>query len=241
MLRLKGAYSWIKITAVLLLLGGAGWLYSSQLAKQEVQFVTQQDVQIDTLTDGTIVTLNKRSLLRYPDRFEDDSRHVWLTKGEACFEVKPVKQTPFYITVASTTIKADSGTFNVRKLGGRVEVISETGRLELNRNGKDLIIGPGEKSVLKQNNSDLFKEKNTDQLYKYYRNNEFVTDRTPLPQLLKVLNEAFDSNIIIRRKKLNMLKINGTYKGTSADSILETISHTYRIRIERKQNKIFLH
>ena len=226
---------------MLVLLGVGGWLYYSQLAKPEVQFVTQQEVQADTLTDGTIVILNKRSLLRYPDRFEDESRQVWLTKGEAFFAVKSADQTPFYVTVASTTIKTDSGTFNVRKLGGRVEVISENARLELSRNGKEIVIEPGEKSVLKQNNSDLFKEKNTSQLYKYYRNNEFITQGTPLPQLLKTLNESFDSSIIIRRKKLNNLKLTGTYKSNSLDSILRKISHQHQIRIERKQNRIFLY
>lgn len=224
-----------------MLLGGGGWLYYSQLAKQEVQFVTQLEVQVDTLTDGTIVTLNKRSLLRYPDKFEDDGRQVWLTKGEAFFAIKALQGTPFYVAVASTTIKTDSGTFNVRKLGGRVEVISETAKLELSRNGKDIVLEPGEKSVLKQNNSDLFKEKNTSQLYQYYRNNEFITQGTPLPQLLKALNESFDSTIVIRRKKLNNLKLTGTYKSKSLDSILKTISQQHRIRIERKQNKIFLY
>lgn len=240
MLKLQGSYSWIKIATVLLFLAGGTWLYFNQLAAKEVQFVTQEEVQIDTLTDGSIVTLNKRSLLRYPDKFEREERHVWLTKGEGFFNVRPANK-PFYITVASTLIKLDSGALNVRKLGGRVEVISETGMPELSRNGKTLQMGAGEISVLKQNKSDLTKEKNADRLYTYYRNNEFITNGTPLWKMVKALNESFGSNIIVRRRKLNKVKLTGTYKSMSLDSILKEIAKKHRIRIEKKQNKIFLY
>lgn len=241
MVKAEKSYSWIKLIAVLLLITGGAWLYYSQFSKQEVQFVTQQQVQLDTLSDGTVVTLNKRSLLRYPHRFEAEKRQVWLTKGEAFFQVKAVTGASFFVTVASTTIQTDSGSFNVRKLGGRVEVISETARLNLSRNGKEIILKPGELSILKQNNSELTKENNTDQLYTYYRNNQFITKDTPLPKLVKALNESFGSTIIIRRKKLNKLKLTAVYQGNSLDDILKSLTKQYRISIERKQNKIFLY
>ena len=51
-----------------------------------------------TLADGTKVWLNAMSELKYPTRFNGNTRCVEL-KGEAFFEVKPDAQRPFYVKI----------------------------------------------------------------------------------------------------------------------------------------------
>jgi transmembrane sensor len=62
-------YGWLKIAAVLLFIAGGSWLFVSKFMNAQVAFETQDMVKTDTLSDGSMITLNKYALLNYPKRF----------------------------------------------------------------------------------------------------------------------------------------------------------------------------
>jgi len=64
------------------------------------------------LPDGSKVWLNAGSSLRYPDRFEKNSRTVDLV-GEAYFEVHSDVSSPFLVSTPSFVVKATGTHFNV--------------------------------------------------------------------------------------------------------------------------------
>ena len=232
---------WTRIAAALLVLAGAGWLYTNQFTVTEVQFLTQQTVVADTLSDGSVITLNKNSLLRYPNKFNGGKRQVWLSKGEAFFTITPDKAKPFLIQTGNTTIRVVGTSFNVKNKGGKIEVIVESGIVQVSQNGNTVTLKPGEKVVAAQNGADLVKNDNADQLYNYYRSKEFVADNTPLSRVVEVLNEAYDSNIVIGRKGLENALLNTTFKDESLDQILTVISRTFKIKVDKKANRIVLY
>jgi transmembrane sensor len=232
-----------RIAAALLLFAGAGWLYTNQFSANEVEFLTQQTVEADTLSDGSVITMNKHSLLRYPNLFKGNQREVWLTKGEAFFDITPDKKKPFIIRTGSTSIKVVGTSFNVKNKGEQIEVIVETGKVEVSRSGKTVSLQPGEKVLIKQQQRELIKEKNPDQLYNYYRSNEFVADNIPLRRVVEVLNEAYGSNIVIARKELENFPLNTTFrfKDEPLGQLLNVISRTFNIKVEKKANQILLY
>lgn len=232
---------WLKIAAAVFLIAGGAWFYTNRFPAAEVDFLTQENVKADTLSDGSVITLNRNSLLRYPERFRGRQRQVWLTKGEAFFKVSPDKEKPFLIHTGGTLIRVVGTSFNVKNKAGMIEVIVETGIVEVSRNGKMVSLRPGERVQVKQNSGQLLKEHNPDQLYNYYRSKEFIADDTPLWRMVQVLNEAYDSHIVIGRKELNDLPLNTTFKNESLDNVLQVISRTFTIRIERKHNQIILY
>jgi len=230
-----------RIAAAIVLIGGAGWLYTNQFAVKEVEFLTQAVVKMDTLSDGSVITLNKHSLLRYPNQFKGSQRQVWLTKGEAFFDITPDKEKPFLIHTGSTTIRVVGTSFNVKNKGDYIEVIVETGVVQVSRDGSMITLKPGEKVLVKQNAAAMVKEGNSDQLYTYYRSKVFVADNTPLRRVVEILNEAYDSNIVIGRKELEEFPLNTTFKDESLDQVLKVISRTFKIKVEKKENKIILY
>ncbi len=64
------------------------------------------------LTDGTSVWLNANSKLRFPARFPQGERRVWL-EGEAYFEVSPDAERPFLVETEEQTINVLGTRFNV--------------------------------------------------------------------------------------------------------------------------------
>jgi transmembrane sensor len=231
---------WIKIAAVLLLLIGISWAYFLQQAPTELNIITANKVKIDTLSDGSILTVNKNTQIHLPQKFNGAQRLVTLDKGEAFFNVSHNKVMPFVIHTAGSIIRVVGTSFNVKNKNGIVEVIVETGIVQVNSKGKSVKLTHGEKLVIAKNDSNLLKVTNPDQLYKYYRSKEFVADNTPLWRMVQVLNEAYDSHIIIGRTELNNLPLNTTFKNESLDDILQVIARTFNIRIERKDQTILL-
>lgn len=239
--RLWSPSSLIKVAAAIVLIAGAAWFYTHQLPVKEMEFLTQQTVQVDTLSDGSVITLNKHSVLRYPKQFKGNRRQVWLTKGEAFFNVTPDKEKPFLIHTGNTSIKVVGTSFNVKNKGDNIEVIVETGIVEVSRNGNMVSLKPGEKVLVQHNQTTLTKEGNSDQLYTYYRSKEFVADNTPLRRVVEILNEAYETNIVIGRKDLEDVPLNTTFKDESLDQILTVISRTFKIKVSKEGNKITLY
>lgn len=239
-IRLRQQRVWIAVAASILLIAGGGWFYKLHNTVQNLQFITQGETQTTHLADGSVITLNRMSLFEYPSAFKGNERRVQLKSGEAFFNIAHDKSKPFIISAGNIMIKVVGTSFNVKNKKGGIEVIVETGVVKVSRNGQSLNLERGEKALIKNASATLQKERNTDQLYTYYRSKEFIAEDTPLWRVVEVLNEAYDSKIVIERNDLRNLPLNTTFKNESLDKILDVISRTFKITVERRRGTIIL-
>ena len=239
----KNRFSWMKVAASVVLLIGISFvtylIVNKKTAVKELIAKTDQNVLIDTLSDGSVVTLNKKSSIAYPNKFNRNTREITL-KGEAFFNVAPDKKKPFIITVNDVQVTVVGTSFNVKNENGKTEVIVETGVVRITKNGKTTELGAGEKLVVADKDGAVVKEEVTDKLYDYYRSKEFVCDDTPLWKLVEVLNDAYNSNIVIAKKELSNLRINTTFNNESLDKVLEVIHLTFDINVIKSNGQIIL-
>ena len=239
----KNRFSWMKVAASVVLLIGISFvtylIVNKKTAVKELIAKTDQNVLIDTLSDGSVVTLNKKSSIAYPNKFNRNTREITL-KGEAFFNVAPDKKKPFIITVNDVQVTVVGTSFNVKNENGKTEVIVETGVVRITKNGKTTELGAGEKLVVADKDGAVVKEEVTDKLYNYYRSKEFVCDDTPLWKLVEVLNDAYNSNIVIAKKELSNLRINTTFNNESLDKVLEVIHLTFDINVIKSNGQIIL-
>jgi len=96
------------------------WLYPVKNFKNTNSNITYNKVvaafgtfSILELPDGSKVWLNSGASLRYPDKFSNDNRIVYLV-GEAYFEVHSDESVPFLVSTPYFTVKATGTKFNVR-------------------------------------------------------------------------------------------------------------------------------
>lgn len=239
-IRLRSRYRFLQAVAAVFVIFGMAWFYITTRPSTEFQSTTAQLVKIDTLSDGSVITLNKHSILEYPSKFNGKMREVVLTKGEAFFNVHHDAEKPFLIRSGNTTIGVLGTTFNVKQVNGDVEVIVESGKVQVSRGGRKIFLERGEKVLVSEKAMELKKEVTPDRLYNYYRTKEFVADDTPLWRMVQVLNEAYDSEIVIKNRTIRDLPLNATFKDESLDDILQVISRTFKLKIERKQHQIIL-
>lgn len=236
-------FSWMKVAAsVIVLLGlalAALLLLNGNNPAKEVVAQTTQNTLTQTLSDGSVVTLNKRSSVTYPSRFKGAKREVTL-KGEAFFTVTPDKKKPFVITVNDVQVEVVGTSFNIKEEEGRTEVVVETGVVKVSRGGQTVELKAGERLLLGAKAGVPEKEKVNDKLYNYYRSREFVCDNTPLWKLVEVLNRAYEVKITIARKELYALPLNTTFNNESLEKILEIIHLTFDIEVIKKDGQIIL-
>ena len=236
-------YQWLKIAVAVVFMIGFAWIWFSKFNNPELRFESMARVKIDTLSDGSIVTLNKNSRLDHREKFTAEQRLVKLVNGEAFFNVAHNKAKPFIITAGAASIKVVGTSFNVKNKNGTVEIIVETGLVQVTNsfNKVMMVLKPGEMALLNAQTGSFMKLPNRDNLYKYYRSNDVVFKNIPLARLVAVLNEAYGANIVIARKELNNMEIAGSLNvEDNLDSNITAIALTLKITVEKKQGKIIL-
>lgn len=230
----------IRIAAAIAVLLCCAWMGNYMLNDfGKTTYYAGNNVLIETLPDGSTVTINKNSSIKFNSDFSGDTRNVTL-KGEAFFDVTPNKQKPFIISAGNATVTVVGTSFNVNSSKEQTEVIVETGLVKVAKKENSVEVKPKEKATVYSNKAQPVKADNADKLYNYYRTKEFVCNNTPLSRLAQVLSTAYNVNIVIANSQLNDLPITTTFKNQTLDEILNVISQTFDLKIERKGNNIII-
>lgn len=234
---------WVGIAASLLLICTVAWLtISHYYDNRNIAFIkieSEAKTRVQTLPDGSVVTLNSHSTLIYPEKFTGKIRPVTML-GEAFFKVTPDKTKPFIIRVNGVTVRVVGTSFNIKSRDGKTQVIVETGIVNVSEKKKSVNLNPGEKVFVTGKDGLQTKESIKGRLYNYYATHELVCDETPLHELVSSLNEVYDAHIVIGNKAIASLPITTVFKDQSLDQVLLVISETFKIKVERGKKGIVL-
>lgn len=199
-----------------------------------------QQAETDTLPDHSVVTLNRRSTLTVQNELKGDERSVRLD-GEAFFNITPDKSRPFVIrTPQGIDITVLGTSFNVKAYADFTEVIVETGSVQMKGYDRSIIIRANEMARFDHIDSTVQVRKNKDRLYRYFRSREFECDQTPLWKVVDVLNEAYDDSVVIANPRLRTLTLTARFNNESLESLLDVLSETFEIQIEKKGHTYYL-
>src|SRR5690606_25523369 len=172
--------------------------------------------------------------------FSSKARHVRIESGEVFFEVSSDTLKPFIVEADELTIQVLGTSFNVKHTAQLTEVIVESGKVRVSTGNQGIELLSGEKVRLTDDDPVLRKEANTDKLYNYFRSNLFIADNTPLWRVVEVLNEAYDSNIVIGNPEIRDLPLSTTFKNEQIDQIIHIITETFQISAVYEDGKIIL-
>lgn len=233
----------MKIAAAVLILFGAIKFFdadSSTLKTKEI--VATATVLQDTLSDGSRVSLNKKSSLTTV--FSKKERRVKMS-GEAFFEVAHDTEKPFVIEVKSLEIKVVGTSFNVDNLSetGKIVVVVETGKVLLRgANGAEIYREKGEKAIYDVATGQFELTKNTDKNVTAYKTNRLDFEKTTLRDAVKQMNELFGAHIEIASPEIENCPITSTYSnGDDLDFYFkEIIGESVNLKVEKMGEKIVL-
>jgi transmembrane sensor len=219
--------AWFKIAASVVLIVGIGigfWAKNIPLKRDivvgdmsvtTIEKTNNTDTaQVIKLSDGSLITLSKGSVLRYDSVFKGDKREVFLS-GEAFFEVAKNAEKPFLVYANKLVTKVLGTSFSIKANQEDQEVIVEvkTGKVSVfttettdligvanQPNLKGLIVTPNQKIVFNRSLEQLTKtlvEKPEIMLPKNEKQTiSFDFDDTPAHEVFEILKKAYSINIV---------------------------------------------
>ena len=239
---LNGFTRWIKIAAMwIAVVGIAASLYTFLHGEPELLTLqSYNSVKTDTLSDGSVITLNKNSIIRYPAKFTGNFRVIRLVSGEAFFSIAHDRSKPFVVYLNNAVVKVVGTSFNIKNSKTKAEIIVETGIVEVIRNKVVIRLRPAEKLAIDDASGSVLKGLSKDNFYNYYRTKEFVANKTPLWRIIEVLNEVYKVDIRIADKELANRTLTTTLRLGDLDSNLDLIANTFKVHIVRESGQIII-
>ena len=229
----KKSFSFMKIAASIALLAAVGiaffWLQNDKMER-----LVADQMQEQTLEDGSIVTLNADSELRYPKNFSNEASREVKLKGEAYFEVEKNPEKPFVIKTPTVEVEVLGTSFSVRSREGEStsSVVVSSGSVAVKYGGNRLELKPNEKAILDRSSGRLFKVINDDPNYLSWKTKRFVFDDTPLEKAVENLSNAYQVDIRLA-KNIQTCPVTVSFDNQSLEAILEVLKATLELSVEK--------
>ncbi len=238
---------------IFFILLGAGILYISGVFNQKKDPVVWHEKvtspgekSVLTLSDGSIVTLNADSKLKYPDRFDDISKEVYL-EGEAYFEVRHNSNKPFIVhsenlTTTDLGTKFDvsayheNNTIIVSLLEGKIEVSGG----ENGKSDKIIVLKPKEKLLYdKENNVSTFGVFDSLEAVGW-KDNIYKFENEPLGEVFSRLERAYGIEFKLSDQQVLLQKITVKFEKKSLLTVVDVIKSLTGLdyRVVRKNQDI---
>ena len=198
-----------------------------------------------TLSDGTRVTLDAGSRFKYPKKFSDDTREVYLN-GEGYFEVAHDSRKTFVVHAMDTRIHVLGTKFNVRAWDRteKVVVAVKEGKVAfgLNRmnNAEKVILTQGHLSRIERGGAPSLPEIIDVDQYLGWMNNEIVFENTKLSEILSQLERWYDFRFVISDSSIMNERLNIHIQGESVGDVLDLVSLLTGLSYERRGDQIRL-
>jgi transmembrane sensor len=155
--RLSASFVWKAAAAIALLVTATLWFMKEEKVPP-LSIVADLTERADTLSDKSIIKLNKKSSITY--QFSKKERRVKM-EGEAYFAVAPDKTKPFFIEVKNLEIQVVGTAFKVDNFSqtGKIIVVVEEGVVRLKGINEEETLTKGHKAVYNTVTQKFEKEK----------------------------------------------------------------------------------
>lgn len=148
------------------------------------------------LSDGTRVTLNADSKMRYPVVFASGKREVYLD-GEAYFDVTKNERVPFFVTSKNFSVRVLGTSFNVMNYDDEemANVTLLSGSVEMMTRDTTVRMIPGEQVVMRQDQL-VGMEKVNPLPYISWMEDKFCFENERLEVILRKLSRWYDVSVL---------------------------------------------
>lgn len=233
----------LKMAAIIVIVLTAGYFLFYLISNPSTeQLVAGNSVVSSKLPDGTEVTLNHNSILKYPKIFASNIRTVQL-QGDAYFDVTHDLSKPFIIQTKNIQVEVLGTSFyvNAKVEQPTVDVFVQTGKVAIIGNKKEkLFLIAGEKGTFNKSNGQLIKEENRDQNFISWKTRQLIFNNESLVNVVDKLNQTYHTNIMIDNPDIYNCLLTATFEEQSLEIILEVLQETFDLIIEQKDGKILI-
>ncbi|GAB5552011.1 MAG: hypothetical protein Sapg2KO_16020 [Saprospiraceae bacterium] len=199
--------------------------------------------QVITLVDGSSVTLNENTLLKYPTRFKGKERLIEFS-GEAFFDIESNPEKTFIIKTEHLVVEVLGTAFSVtdRNGVGQSKVIVQEGKVALSTvdNASKMELTANDMAIYLLENNSLQKSRDPSLNSFAWVTNRLVFQDTPFPELVKTLETTFGLTIQLANTDLEDCTFNDVFEDEDLSTILTTLETVFGLTVEQVEEDTFL-
>jgi ferric-dicitrate binding protein FerR (iron transport regulator) len=236
---IKGRFDWRWIAAACILFLLISGMIALRLKPGGQQLATGNgEVTVKALPDGSEVTMNANSRLRYASNWRDGSdREVWID-GEAFFHVqKTSRRSRFIVHTGQFDVIVTGTRFDVVSKSGRNNVLLQEGSVIIHpRAGIDMDMIPGDFVSWDGNNLRKTSVRNDSVLA--WRQHQFIFDRTPLSKVVDIIKDQYGVSVKLDGPGIADSSISGIMRNDNLDVFLQALESTSDFDVIRSNGEI---
>lgn len=233
-----------RLTASLALVVGMSlvwWYQTQQWVTINTAYAQRRTVQ---LPDGSQVTLNGHSQLRYPSEQAwqaNIDRRVEL-RGEAFFTVRhTAANQPFIVRTEEGTLVRVMGTeFTITERQGQTRVVLQSGRVKVKwpTVNDTLTLQPGDLVAYSRAKRHWVRARVNAGIYASWRTDRLVFDQTPLSEIVQLLQESYGLSVEVPQGGLLRQTFTGSVPNRDVDLLLIGLSKSFNLAITRRDRTV---
>ena len=251
-----------KYAAIFILAFSLGGLLFYYISKRQINYPRQSFSELVvplgsraqfTLSDGTAVTLNAGSKLKYDNSFGIKDRIVQL-EGEGYFKVAKDTSRPFMVRTSHLNIMAMGTAFNVKAYSDdkTIETTLVEGSVKIEEKNNKIrtevmVLKPNQKLTFFKEDSTgvvviprLVKENIDVEPVISWKENRWIFEKQRLSQIAVELERKFDIQIYFDSERLKTVRFTGIILAEPVEQVLEVMSHSAPINFKLKGRVVTL-
>ena len=197
-------------------------------------------------SDGSKVSLNSGSILKYPVKFLSNQKREVFLQGEAYFDVAEDKSNLFVVNSEGINVEVHGTKFMVKNYSedsnSDIILVSGSVKIQNSLNKISLLLKPGHKGSVNKVDFKITETKVNTKIYTSWINGEVIFRMETFGQILKKLERLYNVTIINNREEsLNEL-FNAAIDVNNEDieMVLEYFNKIYNIEYKIFNNKIII-
>ena len=217
----------------------------------------QRSARLVRLPDGSLVVLQRQARIRFPKQFTGPKRDVFLT-GNAFFEVvrNPAKPFRVFARELTTEVLGTSFLINAPEAGGQVNVVVKTGRVAVSTNPTfrrhskakfprpaAVVLLPNQQAIFSTGDARLVKRtvSRSEASVLPATTKALSFRRTPLPQVMDALANAYGIEIRYNREELSGCSLTAHLDDPSLFARLDIIAASTGSTYQLQNGQLVIH
>jgi ferric-dicitrate binding protein FerR (iron transport regulator) len=193
------------------------------------------------LPDGTMVTLNALSVLKYPNHFSGQTREVYLS-GEGYFDVASDHSHPFIVHTEKAAIKVLGTAFDLKSYtnDAQFEATLFRGSIQATLNTDptvSILLKPSDKLIVNDSGHQLTKETYAETAWMKHK---LIFKNEPFNLLANSLVRKYGQNIVFKDKTLKSIRLSGEFENENIQQVLLSLQVVTKFNYKVAGNTIYI-
>jgi ferric-dicitrate binding protein FerR (iron transport regulator) len=231
-------WRWVAAASIIVALAGALIVMRVRSAGERQLVAPYGQLMVQQLPDGSEVTINANSRIRYANNWKDGGeREVWMD-GEAFFHVRKTPDRSRFVVHTDRFDVVVTGTqFNVVSRPHNANIMLREGSVVLHgRDGQQLDMSPGD--FVQWDGKNLSQREAQRDSVLAWKERKLFFDKTPLKEVVNIIEDQYGVKVQLPDPSLGDSTITGIMPNNDLEKLLQALQATKNFDVTHSDGSI---